>query len=81
MRTTSLQRLHNVGVGAIFAQSLADVREQKRGSFKAKVGGTHQCQWIFGDENAVCTKCGKVVDKYEVLTDTNLPNNNNQTTT
>jgi hypothetical protein len=80
MRTTSLQRLHNVGAGVIFAQSLADVREQKRGSFKAKVGGTHQCQWIFGDENAVCSKCGNIKAKGLVLTDTNLPNNNNQTT-
>ena len=80
MRTTSLQRLHNVGSGAIFAQSLADVREQKRGSFKAKVGGSHKCQWIFGDENAVCTKCGSIKAKSLVLTDTFPPNNNNQNT-
>jgi hypothetical protein len=80
MRTTSLQRYFNVGAGSIGAKSLADVRLEKRGKFTSKVGGTHQCKWIFGDENAVCTKCGSIKDKSLVLTDTNLPNINNQTT-
>jgi hypothetical protein len=80
MRTTSLQRYFNVGAGAITAQSLSDVRLEKRGKFTRKIGGSHKCQWIFGDENAVCTKCGKTINKSKVLTDTNLPNNNNQTT-
>jgi hypothetical protein len=79
MRTTSLQRHFNVGAGSIGAKSLADVRLEKRGKFTAKVGGTHQCKWIFGDENAVCTKCGSTKAKSLVLTDTFPPNNNNQT--
>lgn len=33
------------------------------GRFLAVPGGTHEHNWIFGDVNAVCTKCGYALPK------------------
>ena len=45
---------------------------KKTGRFAAKPAskygeGTHDHNWIFGDENAVCTKCGYTLPKLSSL--------------
>lgn len=67
MSTTNTQRRFNIGSGNIKAGSLGSLRSSGRAGFTAKVGGTHKCQYLFGTDNAVCKKCGKVVSKIEIL--------------
>lgn len=48
------------------------VEARKSGQFMAKQVSkagrpTHAHHWIFGDENAVCTKCGYTKSKWETL--------------
>lgn len=55
--------------GPIMAHSIGDIVKERTGRFHAsnkisKNGnGTHDHNWIFGDENAVCTKCGYTIPK------------------
>jgi hypothetical protein len=55
--------------GPIQAMGLGQIALGKTGRFTASMQtrkngkGTHKHKWIFGDENAVCTKCGYAIPK------------------
>ena len=50
--------------GAVKAWGMAFVAEHGRGRFTAKQSSRlHEHNWIFGDECAVCTKCGYTIPK------------------
>ena len=55
--------------GPVQAFGIGDLVQGKTGRFHStsdlrKNGtGTHDHNWIFGDENAVCTKCGYLLPK------------------
>lgn len=48
---------------AMMAFGIGSISGDGKGKFLAKMNGSHEHKWIFGDQNAVCTKCGYTLNK------------------
>jgi len=59
-------RKRSIQAGLYAAGSLGSVQDKRSVGFRVRHCNHANHAWIFGDESAVCTKCGKTVPKGEV---------------